>query len=546
MLPGKGKFPCSDVVVKPPLFSDHCSILLNTDIKLKSLPKSFKYFRFWSEHHDYKDIVARCWNTDVSGNSLLVKVSGKLRILKEYLKKLNREKYSDIRERVKVAEINLTSAQTCYLDSADPLDFEKVRLCNTIWQDLQKAEEIFLKQKACSRWVNCGDQNTSYFHRSLVARRSFNTITRLIAEDGSVLTDSEGIGKEAVKFYKQLLGTPDSNLMRQCKVYYSDLLLNKLSITDGAALCVAISDKEIKDAVFLIGDDKSPGPDGFSAFFFKNSWGVIGSEITAAVRGFFVSGELPPGLNSTIIALIPKVPNADRMKLFRPFSCYNVLYKCITKIMANRLSRFLPKLISRSQSAFIKGRLISDNILLAHDLVSAYHKAQTSPRCVLKVDIMKAFDSVDWNFILTVLEGMNFPLQFIGWISQCLVTSRFRVCVNGSSVGYFAEKKGLRQGDPLSPLLFVINMEVLHCLLDRVAKVNLYRFHPICKKLGITHLCFADDLLIFANGSVDGIGRVLSILNSFYLLSGLKINPSKTDLFCSASVSLWVRSSITA
>ncbi|CAN1292519.1 LINE-1 retrotransposable element ORF2 protein [Linum perenne] len=538
------KFKCSDVVVKPPLFSDHCSILLNTDIQLKSLPKPFKFFRFWSEHPDYRDIVKRCWSTDVSGNSLLNKISGKLRVLKEDLKKLNRERYSDIRERVKVAELNLTSAQSCYLDSANQGDFERVQRYHSTWQDLLKAEEIFLKQKACNRWVNCGDQNSSYFHRSLVVRRSFNTITRLIADDGTVLEDSEGIGKEAVKFYTSLLGTPDTNFMRQSADYYSELLLNKLSAIDCEALIETVSDKEVRDALFSIGDDKSPGPDGYSAFFFKDSWDIIGNEITAAIREFFVTGELSPGLNSTIIALIPKVPNADRMKLFRPISCCNVLYKCITKIMATRLSSILPRLISRSQSAFIKGRLISDNILLAHDLVSAYHKAQTSPICVLKVDIMKAFDSVDWTFILTVLEGMNFPLQFIDWIRKCLTSSRFSVCVNGASVGYFAGMKGLRQGDPLSPLLFVISMEVLHCLLNRVAKLNLYPFHPRCKKLGITHLCFADDLLIFANGSMDGIKKISAILKSFYLLSGLKINPGKTDLFCSSSVSPLVRSSI--
>ncbi|CAN1331277.1 LINE-1 retrotransposable element ORF2 protein [Linum perenne] len=493
------------------------------------------------------DIVLRCWRADVSGSSLLAKVSCKLRVLKEDLKKLNKERYSDIREQVKVAELNLTYAQSCYLNSANPSDFEQVKRYHAMWQDLLKAEETFLKQKSCSRWVNCGDQNSSYFHRSLVVRKSYNTITRLIAEDGTALVDSEGIGKEAVEFYKKLLGTPDNNLIRQNVAYYSELLINKLSTAESLSLCEPVSDKEIRDALFSIGDDKSPGPDGYSAFFFKDSWNVIGPEVTNAVRDFFASGELHPGLNSTIIALIPKVPNADRMKLFRPISCCNVLYKCITKVMANRLSRVLPRLISKSQSAFVKGRLISDNILLAHELVSAYHKSHTSPHCVLKVDIMKAFDSVDWNFVLTILEGMNLPQQFIDWIRQCLVTSRFSVSINGSSVGYFAGKKGLRQGDPLSPLLFVISMEVLHCLLNRVAMINLYPFHPRCKKLGITHLCFADDLLIFANGSVDGIRKISKkkFLDSFYLLSGLKINPGKTDLFCSTSVSPMVWGTIT-
>lgn len=212
-----------------------------------------------------------------------------------------------------------------------------------------------------------------------------------------------------------------------------------------------VTPEEIQKVLFAMPNDKSPGPDGYTVEFFKAAWSVIGSEFITSVQSFFVKGFLPKGINFTILALIPKKTVAKEMKDYRPISCCNVIYKIISKILANRLKVTLPEFIALNQSAFVKGRLLTKNLLLATELVKDYHKDTISSRCALKIDISKAFDSVQWNFLLKTLEAMNFPAKFIHWITLCVTMASFLVQVNGELAGYFQSERGLRQGCSLSP-----------------------------------------------------------------------------------------------
>lgn len=159
--------------------------------------------------------------------------------------------------------------------------------------------------------------------------------------------------------------------------------------------------------------------------FFKSAWPIIGKEFIISIQSFFERGFLPKGINSTILALIPKKTKAREMRDYRPISCCNVIYKVISKLIANRLKLTLPDFVALNQSAFIKGRLLIENLLLATELVKDYHKDSISRQCALKIDISKAFDSVQWSFLLKTLEAMNFPAKFIHWISLCVTTASF-------------------------------------------------------------------------------------------------------------------------
>ncbi|CAN1807737.1 Transposon TX1 uncharacterized 149 kDa protein [Linum perenne] len=198
--------------------------------------------------------------------------------------------------------------------------------------------------------------------------------------------------------------------------------------------------------MFSISGDKSPGPDGFTSEFFKRSWSLVGGDIVSAVKTYFKNGKLHRSVNYTLLSLIPKKVNASNIRDYRPIACCNVLYKFITKVIASRIAAFLPDVISSTQSTFIKGRHIGDNILMAHELVNGYHLKHISPRCALKVDLRKAFDSVNLRYVLTVMEAMGFPKQFITWIEGCLDSVMFSIGLNGGSVGYFKGVKGVRQG----------------------------------------------------------------------------------------------------
>ena len=219
------------------------------------------------------------------------------------------------------------------------------------------------------------------------------------------------------------------------------------------------------------------------------------------------------------------------MKDYRPISCCNVIYKVISKLLANRLKKILPQFISANQSAFVSERLLIENHLLATELVKDYHKETISSRCAIKIDISKAFDSVQWPFLLNVLSEMNFPPPFIHWISLCISTASFSVQVNGKLSGYFQSKRGLRQGCSLSPYLFVIVMDVLSKLLDKAASTQKFGYHPRCKNLNLTHLAFADDLMVLSDGKVRSVEGIVAGFDQFAKFPGLKISMEKSTMY---------------
>lgn len=208
-----------------------------------------------------------------------------------------------------------------------------------------------------------------------------------------------------------------------------------------------------------------------------------------------------------------------------------MLYKIISKLIANRLKGVLPKCISLNQSAFIKERLLMENVLLATKIVKDYHREDISPRFAMMIDISKAFDSVQWSFLLSTLKALGIPEKFIKWISLCIMTISLSVQVNGELAGYFQTKRGLRQGFSLSPYFFVICMNVLSKMLDEAASRNLIGFHPKCKNIGITHLCFADDLMVFIERTRRSVEGILKVFEEFNRMSCLKISLEKSTLF---------------
>ncbi|XP_074282906.1 uncharacterized protein LOC141607456 [Silene latifolia] len=192
-----------------------------------------------------------------------------------------------------------------------------------------------------------------------------------------------------------------------------------------------------------------------------DAWEIIGDEICDAVQNFFDTGKLLTQLNATIITLIPKVERPETVKHYRPISCCNVIYKTISKLLCARLAVILPDIISRNQGAFVKGRSILENILICQDLIRLCNRGMASPRCMFKMDLQKAYDTIEWKFVDQMLSALNFPYKFHQLIMACLTSPTYTLNLNGAHFGYFPGKRGLRQGDPISPLLFCICMEYL-------------------------------------------------------------------------------------
>lgn len=171
----------------------------------------------------------------------------------------------------------------------------------------------------------------------------------------------------------------------------------------------AVTNLEIKDAIFQLGPHKAPDPDGIPAFFYQQFWEVVKPDVVNTIQAFFHSGSLFKPLNYTFITLIPKIPFPDEVTHFRPISLCNVIYKAISKILVNKLKYFMDSLISPFQNAFIKGRNISENILIAHEIMDIRRKKKSRKGSfgALKIDMKKVYDKVSWNFLRAVLIAMN-------------------------------------------------------------------------------------------------------------------------------------------
>lgn len=187
----------------------------------------------------------------------------------------------------------------------------------------------------------------------------------------------------------------------------------------------------------------------------------------AAVMDFFTSGKLLREINNIILVMVPKVINATSVEDYTPIAYCNTIYKCITKVLANQVALALKSSIGPYQTAFVKGRRIRDNILLAQELFSSFHLEPYIPKCAIKVDFRKAYDTVDWDFLEGVLLAFGFPLSVTRLIMTCVRTPKFSIALNGELHGFFASGRGLCQCDPISPYLFIMVMEVLSGIILR-------------------------------------------------------------------------------
>ncbi|GKB79744.1 RNA-directed DNA polymerase, eukaryota, reverse transcriptase zinc-binding domain protein, partial [Tanacetum coccineum] len=378
-----------------------------------------------------------------------------------------------------------------------------------------------------------GDKNTTFFHKVIKGRKQRNRIESICDEKGERFY-GEDVPDQFVKHFQQFLGTERKV---QPMVDCDHIFTKQLSSLEANEMIKEVTSEEIKSTMFDIKDDKATGPDGFTSCFFKKAWSIVGMDICKAIKEFFHSGKLLKEVNATIISLIPKMNTPNKVSDFRPIACCNVLYKCISKVLTNRIKKGLEKVVSSNQSAFIPGRSIQDNILLTQELLKGYNRKNGPKRCALKIDLQKAYDTVSWSFLESILGRFGFPEKMVKWIMTCITSSAFSICVNGQAYGYFKGARGLRQGDPISPYLFTLVMEVPNLIISKNIKSDgRFMYHKGCKDLQLTHLCFADDLMIFCNGDLHSISVIKESLKEFSNYSGLHPNMNKSTIFFGGNV----------
>ena len=326
------------------------------------------------------------------------------------------------------------------------------------------------------------------------------------------------------------------------KIFY--LFDTCISLEENASICELPTEQEIFTALFEIGSTKAPSPDGFTALFYKKYWNIVKDEVLSSVWDFFGKNHLLKEQNHTFIALVPKKMGASSVHQFRPISLCNI----ISKILANLFKRLLHHFISPFQSAFVPTRNIQDNTILVHELFNSINsKRGCGGLMAVKIDIEKAFNHMEWSFILAILSKLGFDPRWINWIRICITSPSFSILINGSPFGLFSPKCGLRQGDLLSPFLFILGTEVISRLLIHSESQDLPKGIKIARNCSpISHLLFADDLILFAKATSSEANIFKSVLERYCYWLGQAINISKSSIHFSKNTAPTVIASISS
>ncbi|GJW69780.1 putative RNA-directed DNA polymerase, eukaryota, reverse transcriptase zinc-binding domain protein [Tanacetum coccineum] len=471
--------------------SDHRPILLR-ELKLDFGPTPFHFFHHWFKLDGFDSFVSKVWKgINVQDSNDMLKLAKKLKILKGLIRswvKDKKDKASILKNSLKKKIADIDSL--FYNGEASSLTLEDRSNAMNNLINLERMKSIELAQKAKIQWSIDGDENSKNFH-GIINKKCNNLAIRGITVDGKWIEDPIKVKNEFLAHFKERFDLPCRN-----RLLLDMIFPNKLSTDQSSDLERPFSTEEIKGVVWDCGLNKSPGPDGFTFDFYRNFWSLLEEDVVADVNHFFLLGYCQKGGNSSFIKLIPKSPGAKLVKDFRPISLIGSLYKIIAKLLANRLVTVVGDLVNEVQSAFIANRQILDGPFILNEIIN-WCKARKKQSMIFKVDFEKAFDSVRWDFLDDILKNFGF---------------------------------GLKQGDPLSPLLFILVMESLHLSFHNFTTAGLFNGISLDPNFQLSHIFYADDVVFLGQWSESNLSTIIQVLDCFFRASRLRINLHKSKL----------------
>ncbi|XP_039060736.1 uncharacterized protein LOC120204786 [Hibiscus syriacus] len=522
------EFPDLTQSLLPRSVSDHNAVIIENGGDNWG-KKPFKLFNYLMDEVGFEDVVSLSIR-DCKKNQRNAGIFSILKNTKMAIKNWvgRRDKFpgdliSDLESKIQKLEVDIHQGLIDY-NSEIALELKRSRA--ELWR-LYKIEEQIWFQNSRSKWVEDGDRNTRYFHTCASVRRKRNALNAILV-NGNFVHDPNVI-KSTVRdhFFKAFND--------QFTLQVEDIGLDFSSITLEQSLRLEkeFTEEEIWESIESCNGNKAPGPDGLNMGFFKRFWNMLKGDVMKFFNNFYLGKEWEHGINHTFITLIPKVSNSGDLDDFRPISLVGGLYKILSKCLSRRLRSCISDLISPTQFVFIPGRQILDCSLIANERIDFLRKSGLKG-CVFKADFKKAYDLVDWNILFLVMEKMGFGSRWRGWIKKCVSTASVSVLVNGVPTEEIPMAKGLRQGCPLSPLLFNLIGELLNLLILKAVSQWLFSGLAIGRGEGsfnLSQLQFADDLIIFSGASKMQILNVKRVFRVVQVISGLQLNLRKCKLF---------------
>ena len=523
-------FPEASVTHLPRTHSDHCPVFLNLCPNIPcTLPRPFRFESIWFSHVDFPSVVEKAWATPALNLSITFSIFAAL------VSAWNKSKFGNIFHRKKRILARLYGVQ-CALTSRPSESLYRIE--KSLREDyfvILKLEEELWALKSRVGWVVEGDRNTKFFHTSTIVRRRANKIVRLRNSVGEWIIENDLIRLHIQQGFVDLFSTSH---LHPPGGFCLPMWAPRISDQEALSLTAHVDANDVKRSLWSLKAFKAPGPDGLHPGFFQKCWPTVGASVVKEVRQIFSSGRVPEYLNRTLISLIPKCLGPETLSQFRPISLCNTVYKIVTKILVSRLRPIIGNLVSPFQAAFVPGRRGLDNVVIAQELIHSIHRKKgRMGQLILKLDLEKAYDRLEWDFIREVLAFFKLPPSFVDLVLECVSTSSFSILVNGGQLENFKPSRGIRQGDPLSPYLFILCMEYLSLKILEACDNNSWKAIKASRTgPSFSHLFFADDLLLCTEASSNCCHTITRILEDFCLQSGQKVSLPKSKVFFSPNV----------
>ncbi|XP_074283704.1 uncharacterized protein LOC141608241 [Silene latifolia] len=504
--------------------SDHAPIILDLSARLTKRKRPYHVDIWCLNHSDIQRLVLSIWHNFSTG-PVTSSVNNKLNQIRNgILKRVLQHRHEFMLDWssfsqdlfASASQISDSKSGSQYLQHLKSIEHE-VHVQHSFWH--QRAKSDFQ--------LNDG-LPTSFFFNKAKARQKRLCIISLKDFNGSWTSSESDLSILIMNHFKHLF---TSSQPAPSFSELESLSFPQLNAMQQAYLSMPFTADSVKKAFFDMKPTKSPGPDGFPPKFYQLFWHTVNVDITSAILGFLNDGYLPPAWNNTHIVLIPKVSSPECISQFRPISLCNVIYRAASKCIALRLRKVTDSLIGQNQNAFLPGRLISDTGFLGHEILSYNNQRRSGTRCfgAIKLHMNKAFDRVSWPFLFHVLKLFGFPKAFRKLIKSCVKTVSIQVLINGTPSTRMFPQCGLRQGDPISPYLFILCMEILSLMIVKAEELRFIEGIKLSRNSPtISHLLYADDALLCFRLTPSACESLRDILTSFTAFSGQMINHQKS------------------